>query len=83
VEFFKTKVGVLGDSGNTGDHLVTVVKGKNVPKTKTATPPPATETNSEVLTKGSEATKDESNGVTSSGTDAKEQAAVTGTKEKK
>ncbi|EPE35065.1 hypothetical protein GLAREA_10760 [Glarea lozoyensis ATCC 20868] len=73
-EFFKTKVAVLGDSGNTGDHLVTVVKGKNVPKTKTATPPPATETNSEVMSKGSEASNDESNGVMSSETDGKEQA---------
>jgi vacuolar protein sorting-associated protein 54 len=46
VEFFKTRVGTLGDHGNmAGDHLVTLVKAKTVPKTKSATspPPPAAE----------------------------------------
>jgi vacuolar protein sorting-associated protein 54 len=42
VEFFKTRVGTLGDHGNTtGDHLVTLVKAKTVPTAAIPLPSPA------------------------------------------
>jgi hypothetical protein len=83
VEFFKAKVGPLGDSGNmAGDYLITLVKAKSVPKTKTTTPPPPpAETNAKVAEKAEPATQN-GNGTASTKINGNEKSAEAGDKEK-
>ena len=40
-EHFNSKIGGLGGAGDAGDHIVSLVKAKNVPKPKLPVPEPA------------------------------------------
>jgi hypothetical protein len=69
-EYFKVKVGALGDSGGAaGDHLVTLVKAKTVPKAKATTP---AEASPKASTEKADGANEKSNGTVSPETNGRE-----------
>jgi vacuolar protein sorting-associated protein 54 len=70
-EHFKTRIGGLDGAGDTGDFIVNLVKGKNVPKTKAPSPPPAEK--EEAATNGDDTTPKASLQVDKTSEDAKDE----------